>query len=689
MFHLVVVALVALQEPKLAVQQGHAQAPVDILVTPDGKQLVTASPDGAVKLWDLATGRMLRTIAERSHQIMCAALSADGKVLALGSGDCTVRLIDVAAGTELRKLGTPPSPDDPPAAFAFVVAFSPNGRHVAGGMLDGKLRVWDTASGREAITVQADPNEVVALTMTPDGRHVVSGGVGGGIRVWELASGKPVRTLSGHTAGVFALVMTADGATLVSGSRDKTVKVWDFAKGELVRSIDGHENEVRSVAVTAKGESIVSASFDKTIRIWDSEGKELRSLAAPTEGFPRVVIAGEHVLGVVAGTAVAMWELATGKEVRTFTGGATRLDALAVSLDGKSVAVGGADRRVRVWTTAGTASIAGEHAKGIRAISFAPVGKVVIAGSEDGTIKSWDVATSKEIRAMVGHKNEVRAIDLTRDGKILASVGADKTLRFWSVATGKEARAAMALDRMPASVAISPSGRFVAAACGSFEDNAPTDGRQFSIVDALKLFDLGTGREKKLDMAESLDASAVAITSDEKRVVAVTNGGQFYAWDIATGARVGGDAGMGDEPEAPPTGGNGARCVSVSRDGRHAASGGGDGVTLWEVATGKKRQSMPAREVRAVAFDPLGAWVASAGADGSVRFWSTKDGASLGTLYAFSDGEWLFAARDGRFESSAGAGAHAGWMVGGAWEPLEKHEAKYRAKGLATKSLAR
>jgi WD40 repeat protein len=157
-------------------------------VTPDGQRAVSASSDQTLKVWDLASGRELRTLSDHSSDVYAVAVTPDGQRAVSASDDETVK-------------------------------------------------VWDLASGRELHTLSGHPNSVDVVTVTPDGQRAVSSSWGGTLKVWDLASGRELHTLSGYTFGVTftAVAVTPDGQRAVSASSgDQALNVWDLETGEVI-----------------------------------------------------------------------------------------------------------------------------------------------------------------------------------------------------------------------------------------------------------------------------------------------------------------------------------------------------------------------------------------------------------------------------------------------------------------------
>ena len=244
-------------KPAVFPQLGHSWPVLSIAFSPDGKVLASGSRDETVKLWDVASGRQLRTLSGHGSWVNSIAFSPDGKVLASGSGDKTIKLWDVASGRELRSLSGHTD-------WVFSVAFSPDGKVLASGSYDSTIKLWDVASGSELRTLSGHTDKVTSVAFSPDGKVLASGGEDKTIKLWDAASGRELRTLNGEpkrqeensmaqvegvTNWVHSVAFSPDGKVVASGSQDNTIKFWDVASGSELRTLLFHLGEYPGLAL--------------------------------------------------------------------------------------------------------------------------------------------------------------------------------------------------------------------------------------------------------------------------------------------------------------------------------------------------------------------------------------------------------------------------------------------------------
>ncbi len=238
----------------------HSKKSVKTLaVSPDSSMLVSGGDDNNVIMWDLKTGRRVRTIPAHKAAVNAIAFSSDGKTLASGSDDKTVRLWNVRTGSRLRTLSGH-------AGGVNAIALSRDGKTLASGSQDKTMRLWnlDTGEVRRIITGHGGP--VNAVAFSPNGQIVASASTDNTIRLSNVQDGKRTRTFKGHSSWVRTIAFSPDSRTLISGGGD--IIVWDLKTGKERATLSGHNQFVNSVAIARDSKTFVSGSPDRTIKIW-------------------------------------------------------------------------------------------------------------------------------------------------------------------------------------------------------------------------------------------------------------------------------------------------------------------------------------------------------------------------------------------------------------------------------------
>jgi hypothetical protein len=213
-----------------------------------------------------------------------AVFSPDASRVAAIEGG-TIHLWDASNGHKLRSLR-------PPAGGASSLAFRPDGTQLAAGFGEGGVALWDLGTGRELRSWQAHPVPVIGAAFSPDGARLAtcagrlntfSGGAGlREVKVWDSATGKEVLTLPGHVEWSFCVAFSHDGKQLASTGWDRglkrgEIKLWDAATGKLLRTLHGHTAGITTIAFSPDDARLASASWDRTalagkdatLKIWD------------------------------------------------------------------------------------------------------------------------------------------------------------------------------------------------------------------------------------------------------------------------------------------------------------------------------------------------------------------------------------------------------------------------------------
>lgn len=314
-----------------------------IRVSPDGKRVLSYGA-GLVAESILETGEPRLEWERHAGAVYGAAFTPDGQQVVSASADGTLRVWEVASGASLRviegaKLG------------AWSLALSPDGTKAAAGCKDGMLREFRVADGTLVRELAGHLGYVRSVVYTRDGSRLLSSADDGSVRVWADAQEDAVAVLEGHRGGVLGIALSPDEKLVLSGGRDGTVRLWDLAEGKLLKTLAGHRGWVEAVTFAEGGRTAVSAGRDARVLRWDVASGEL--LGEMEHGAPVYGLAcspdGKLVYSAGSTPDVACWDPGTGERVAGLKGHAKAANAVAVSPDGRLLVTASSDTTLLVW----------------------------------------------------------------------------------------------------------------------------------------------------------------------------------------------------------------------------------------------------------------------------------------------------------------------------------------------------
>jgi WD40 repeat protein/serine/threonine protein kinase len=483
-----------------------------------------------------------------------------------------------------------------------------------------EVTLWDAATGWKARTFVGPPMTFEdAIAFSPGGSVFATGSgvdVKGDRRhfvtIWDVVTGKPLRRGPedrGASVAKGALAFSPDGKKLLWGDFDSTINLWDL-ETRVVRTFKGHKAHSIGVAFDPRGRWIASASHDGTVKLWDvTSGDELFTFPGISDILESLTVSpGDGRYLAVGGYGGArLWDLTRLKEPREIElQGRANATCMMVSFSpGGRYLAAGSSNTVRLWEVESgeaRATLKG-HSNTVWGVTFLDGGRMLASGSEDRTVKQWDVSQALgEPYVFRAHSGDVGSLVFTPDGHTLVSGGSDGRIRRWDVTTGRQlGQLGVPEARRPVyGLAISPDGRTLA------------DTR-------VGLWDLETRRPLELRYDEHLP-TAVAFSPVEAIVATGYHNGAISLWDVATRKRV------------RPLQGSPYHyidCLAFSPDGRILASAGeGLKVTLWDVDTGRELANNLVGHkggIMSVAFARDGRALASGSRDGTVIVWDVAD----------------------------------------------------------------
>jgi hypothetical protein len=595
---------------------GLAAAKIDENAFDSARRLLEACPP-QLRQWEWGRLMFLCSQSQRSYSspvpLNAIALSADNRRFATAGWDANARIWDVEEGKLLATL-------EHGGQELHAVAFSPDGRYIAtaGDTSPGYIKLWSgelqprvfRGEGSADRFANEHTDVVVSLEFSHDGGRLLSASFDGTARVWDVESGRQLTRLYGHNWWAWSAAFCpnrddegnfVDETRIVTAGQDGTAIVWtdetaswsDPANIQQGVPFRGHEGPVFAAAFTPDGREVVSAGHDHRLLIWQpdavidvdyvkladgrpQEKTESRSLLGHTDAVRSFTFSRDGKLLVSCGNdnTVRVWNVETGRLIRTFRGHGSWVQACVFSQDARWILSAGYDAQVRKWSIEGDDELhilQGRpfegHLDAVLAADFSPDGSRIVTASQDRQAKVWQGNSGEELRSYdEGHVFLASSVLFLPDAKRLVTSARDNTTRIWDVAAGVELHRLDGTGRS-AALGLTPDGSKIVT--GS-DDNS------------VKIWDADSGSLLRRLDGHSLEITTIAISAvDPNLALTGDNSGRCIVWNLNTGEIV------------------------------HRLSG---------------RYSGHSRQIVAAAFLPDGGWVLTASADHTVAQWSLDSG---------------------------------------------------------------
>ncbi|AWM35782.1 ECF RNA polymerase sigma factor SigE [Gemmata obscuriglobus] len=413
---------------------GHA------LLSPDGQTLAVVQPGAATfQLWDVATKKQLPAPAEPFRdRVDVRDFSPDGKLVLGSNPDGALRMWEVATGKKVRDYGGL-------AHGAWAAAFAPDGKRIVTARLDD-VNVIDVATGKPVHDFGGHTSSLHEVLFIADGRLLTSAG---SALLWDPRIGRKLGVFREH-GGLGGLSVSRAGALIATTGGDQKARLWSATTLTELRAIDLKGLTGHSTDFSPDGKELIVGGNEPGIRVFDTAtGQPVRVVAAgEVANWVRFTPDGQWVVFRQWSdkTKVRVWDRAADKEVLTFDAGGGFIYTLDLSPDGRLLAAGGKDGHARVFDLRNGKQVGefdtnlrpapSEHnANSVYAVAFSPDGRLLAVGGADGVVRMQELATGGERLRFSGHRGAVLELAFSPDGALLVSGSGDRSAVTWD-ATG-------------------------------------------------------------------------------------------------------------------------------------------------------------------------------------------------------------------------------------------------------------
>ncbi|MGE0432367.1 MAG: protein kinase, partial [Planctomycetota bacterium] len=586
---------------------GHTDDVRSVMYSPDGRNILSASTDGTMRIWDVNDRRAAPVVISDPDmvQVLYARYSRSGdRIVAVrrlrnrdGEKAVPTTIYDTATGRESLSVYTGAFPASGPEKAAI----SPDGLTLAVATRDGMIRLFDAFDGRASATLSGHQGQISMIAWFPDSRRLLSGGADRTLRIFDVNSGTAIALLRGHTNLIRSVAVSPDGRMVASAGFDSTLRLWDVETQQQLGQSDFPDTWVVSVAFSEDGQWVAAGAEDGTVRIINVRSRRLEAqIQAHSSRVWSVAFNfdGTRLATGAADGTVRTWRLM--RDVpQLLTGHELEIRSIAFSPDGRRMATSSDDETVRIWDLSRRMQLArlGGHRRRVTSVAYTPDGKFVVSGSEDDTARMWDVE-SKQCVWTMETEHDIDSVDVSPDGALVVTAGHDHAIRLWDV--GKQALSGILeghRDDMNA-VVFSPDGSLLASACD--------DG-------LIGLWDTRKRESIAWMQGHTAPVQCLAFSPDGRTLLSGGADQTARLWDVETHRL----AFTFDQIEAAIT------SVCFSRDGNFAIVGPGDqSIIFFNTTTHREAFRMKDQQrVSAMAMSPTGNLLATGRMDAVLHIW--------------------------------------------------------------------
>jgi len=543
---------------------GHTSYVNAIAISPTGNHAVSASSDNTIKIWDIATPfsnlntnegmRLINTLYGHTDSVDKVLITPDGRRIVSTSNDKTIRIWDLTSGEQLFILRGHQS-------IINILCITSDNRYIISSSIeDYAVKIWDLENGRLVSTVRGHSNYISAFTSTPDSKWIVTGSGDKTIKIWMIPPSLghsqefqaiELFTLKGHINYIRSLVVIPERKLLISAAADKMIKIWHFETGKEIRTLQSAAEGYNAVFVSLDHRRIISTALDNTIKLWDisygvdaciNKDIQLNFEPAHTDDINNIVLSSDARRAVSASSdgRLKVWNISAsysagsasiylpgaetqlGREICVFNNHTSAVHCAAITPDSQKCVSAGYG--IRIWMLEdGTEISAFKHPEWIFAIAVTPDGKWVVSGSSEHTLKVWELESGRLLGSFGDFRDPsswVRAIVITPDGRKVISAGLDKTIKIWDLRSGRELGILKAHQEQINALIISPDGKTLYSA---------------SHDKTIKIWQTDTWQESLTIQGHLAPVRAIALATLKGRLVSVSDDGTVIIWDVNNG----------------------------------------------------------------------------------------------------------------------------------------------------------
>ncbi len=669
------------QSLETTVQRGHSRAVKSVDFSHDGTFIVSGSEDQTLKLWEVSSGREIRTYNGHQSEVNDVLFTPDDNMLISASRDGYIYFWDILTGNILKSY-------EQPGEAILRLALSPNGQYLAVGSIGGKINVYDTQLDSIIYAVKGSYMARDNVFINAIGTKLITGLDNRNVKIYELSTGEFLKEYiypKGSCGGCVTHGITTPHDEVIIAGRYVGVKLYD--DNTAIKTFwEKPEENFSALNITQKGDLLVSVNKDSVV-VWDVQKgiKKYTLDARQKEKFPKYGIDltykiierrsdqfndasfspdGRWLVTGDNSNIISLWDAKSGKKMSSFYGYLsfspedglgfdpnaywesytssllTLKNDVQISPDGKYAYRSKIGVEVRKWELA-TGQIVqryGGHTKVVIDFALSKNGSLLLTGSGDRTAHLYDANTGKLLQTFKGHIDIIWDVGFSNDETKIVTSSGDGTVRVWDIKTGKQL-SYIYLSNDKTKIATGYTVKF-----------SPND--LYLLVGdtrgTLERWEIDTGKKVQSFVGHTNVSMDFEFFNNGNKLASVGWDNAVRTWDLASGFQIKQFKGHKESVHA----------IAISANNSWMATAGTDRIAiLWNINSGKLLKKFVGHKsiISSVQFSPNNKHLITGSVDGITKIWDLETGLELFTHYVIGKNDWLVKNTKGYFSGTDGA----------------------------------
>ena len=413
----------------------------------DGQHLVAGYDNNTLVLWEAKSGKQVKKFEGNASSFMYSfvVFSPDNQWILTQGEEGEAVLLEIKTAKCRKRFKEP-------GHTVCHAVFSPDGNQVTTVGFDRSVILWDVHSGKLLKKYEGQTESINSISVSPDNRYLLIGSGNGRVALWDIKECKRIKVYEEGWSAVFSpngKYILSCVRSLVpfpygeSGPRPRLwdIKLWDVKTGRTIRKFETCYYSDAYATFSPDGKSVLTGSF-KTATIWDIKtGRQLKSFNLPKDKLNAIQSVayspdGKYIATGLHDRSVIIWEVSTAKPINTIEVKRLNVRAIAFNPDGKSIMV--CDNETVILFDLDSGKLLRTfigHSECITSAVFSPNGQYILTGSIDKKVILWDVKSGKQIEVINKMSGQVLSVAISQDKSYLLFAGDGLEVCLWDIKT--------------------------------------------------------------------------------------------------------------------------------------------------------------------------------------------------------------------------------------------------------------